>query len=623
MLFFKKRFYYSNKDHNCKIIKLNNKTEDIIILTDTSIFKLLKTSVIIWDVSSVKVFDLYLSKSLLSPLGLYYTDDEILQSLQNYNSAWYNVIKQNNKTINTMWQVIYNNHSIIFKKKYSDFKIILSYIFLQSIIGCFYSIGFDGGDENFFDDFLLKALSWVNNYDLINNGYKIFKFFSIILSFIGVCTEKNTFSKNILYIVEILCINKQMKKKIKTTNNKSNVFFKLTEFEYHHSINFKISLSKATCFEFENNLFKIEKSIYSVYDAIHENISLQERSILNIDALLLADCTEFKINKDYLGITKEIINNRLKRSNKTWESVINKFYLKNTLMEIKKLNKKILIAEKVLENYEFVNLSFLFKSKLKKLAINFSEDLIEFETISFLEYLESKICYLSIYFIFFLDFRGRMYTVSSYGPTSNKIIRNILVYNSEFNLSYFNEEYKKSKSFQLIKNNYFDKLNIINLKNNSDLFKISLFWVFISLASFFKNSLLEDNKVSIDKLLKFGIDLFLNKNNNFSDFDIEEEIELRRNIFIAEQLVEGKFDQNTFLCKDSTASVFQHLFIYLQPKDLEALKICNIVGDDSWHDPYSFIINKFLENKIVDGFIKSIFNRKTLKKSIMTHEPIA
>ena len=97
-------------------------------------------------------------------------------------------------------------------------------------------------------------------------------------------------------------------------------------------------------------------------------------------------------------------------------------------------------------------------------------------------------------------------------------------------------------------------------------------------------------------LLDVGINLYL-EGGSYEELDVDEEVELKRNIFIIRQLVIGVFDTNTFICKDSTASVFQHLFIYLQPKNAEALKICNIVGSDSWHDPYSVIINKFLENK--------------------------
>jgi DNA-directed RNA polymerase len=126
-------------------------------------------------------------------------------------------------------------------------------------------------------------------------------------------------------------------------------------------------------------------------------------------------------------------------------------------------------------NVEGLKKNKRFKRKLKNLVIQLSSDLVEFETISLLVYLENVICNLSIYFIFFLDFRGRMYTISTYGPVSNKIIRNILVYNNNYDLSKFPMENEKSQVFQIIKKNYFSMLNSIKLKNDSDIFKSSLF----------------------------------------------------------------------------------------------------------------------------------------------------
>lgn len=372
-----------------------------------------------------------------------------------------------------------------------------------------------------------------------------------------------------------------MAKKIVTNNNKSQVFYKLNSFEFSYDVNFKISLSKSTCFEFEDNIFKIEKSIYSINNAIHADTPLQEKPILNIDALLIEDCTEYRVNKDYLQITKEVIKDRLKKNNRVWDSSLKKVYLKNTLKQIKSLNVQIAkLGYKNEVDVEYLKQLNPLKHRLRELAVQFSTDLEEYETILLLQYLEYEVYNLSMYFIFFLDFRGRMYTISTYGPISNKIIRNILVYNTNNILGDYQNEHKESQTFNIIKDNYFRKLQPIKLKNNSDLFKCSLFWLLISLASPFKGKLLQDNKVSIDLLLDAGIDIYQGV-INYKDLELDEEVELKRNIFIIKQLVVGVFDANTFICKDSTASVFQHLFVYLKPKNIEALKICNIVGSGS------------------------------------------
>lgn len=557
----------------------------------------------------------------MSVLGLNYSDADILQSLYNYNNTWYNVIKNNEDTINNIWQIIYTNHSVVYKKKYGSYKILMSYIYLQAIIECFCSINSGVEESHEYGDYILKVSGWTSNYELVNSGYKLFKKFIVILSLLGMCVDKNVFEKNIFYVVEILCLNKLMSKKIITKNNKSQVFVKINNFDYQHDINFKISLSTSTCFEYENTLYKIEKSIYSVNNVIHSDVPLQEKPILNIGAVLLEDCIEFKINKDYLKITKEVIISRLNKINKTWDSILNKVHLKNTSREIKKLNKQITIIENTTEmdNNTIKTLKHL-KQKLREYAVQFSNDLTDFETIALLNHLENNVRDSSIYFMFFLDFRGRMYTISTYGPVSNKIIRNVLVYNNnKYDLNINQIWDSESQTLKIIKDKYYNTLDTIKLKNNSDLFKSSLFWVLISLASHHKSKLLESNKVNINTLLNSGIDMYINKNYSYEGMAIDEEVELKRNLFIIDQLVLGKFDYNTFICKDSTASVFQHLFIYLQPKNKEALEICNIIGSGSWHDPYSTIISRFLTNRVVDDFTLSLFNRKTLKKSIMTH----
>jgi hypothetical protein len=53
---------------------------------------------------------------------------------------------------------------------------------------------------------------------------------------------------------------------------------------------------------------------------VHAETPLQEKPILNLEALLVADCTEYKVNKEYLQITKEVINSRLGKVGKVWEN---------------------------------------------------------------------------------------------------------------------------------------------------------------------------------------------------------------------------------------------------------------------------------------------------------------
>lgn len=129
---------------------------DILLLSDNNVFTILKTSDIAWDTNSVKVFDLHISKTFFLYLGLEYQDNAILQSMHNYNNVWYGVVKQNEVSINNIWQIIYMNQGVVFKKKYTLYKVLISYIFVQAVVGCFCSIGMSLHEE-VGDDLILKA----------------------------------------------------------------------------------------------------------------------------------------------------------------------------------------------------------------------------------------------------------------------------------------------------------------------------------------------------------------------------------------------------------------------------------------------------------------------------------
>ena len=106
---------YQEEQNNHHILKLGGKFIDVLTLSDSNIIKLLNNPHVVWDVTSAKLFDIHLSKTLLTALGLSYPDLEILQSLYNYNNVWYNTIKKNEDTINNIWTLIYNHQDVVFK----------------------------------------------------------------------------------------------------------------------------------------------------------------------------------------------------------------------------------------------------------------------------------------------------------------------------------------------------------------------------------------------------------------------------------------------------------------------------------------------------------------------------
>ena len=121
-------------------------------------------------------------------------------------------------------------------------------------------------------------------------------------------------------------------------------------------------------------------------------------------------------------------------------------------------------------------------------------------------------------------------------------------------------------------------LDCFNIKNNSLFYKNSLFWSIIGLAQPFKNKLTSSSKVLISELLLFGVELFKNKNFDFNKLELNEIIEFKKYVIIINKIVEGGNIDYYFICKDATASVLQHLFIYLHPKNTLALQMTNILG---------------------------------------------
>lgn len=82
--------------------------------------------------------------------------------------------------------------------------------------------------------------------------------------------------------------------------------------------------------------------------------------------------------------------------------------------------------------------------------------------------------------------------------------------------------------------------------------------------------------------------------------------------------IKDKNFKKRYIIKDTTASVYQHLGKFLGYKDNESLKLTNIfTEDDTWYDTYTPFINKLTE-AVKKEEIKQHFNRKTLKKILMT-----
>ena len=591
-------------------INLYKKYEDQFLLME------LNASNISWNTNFCKVFDFYISNTFVLSWNNKTSIDSISNSLHNYNNKWYTLVSLNENQLNLIWDFIFSNFSV-FSKHYGNYKIIISYIYMQSILISLSGTNFLHKTESDIDN-CEPLLGWFQNYDIISNSLDLFKKYNIILEMCSVTISKADFKKNILHLLEILQIKGFVEKKIKLQNNKSTVFFYLKNFKITNYSNSNVSFIAPLCFKFKDQYYKIENSIYSITDAIHMDNTLKYKPTINLNPSIIEDQIEYLVDSEVLNIAKKFIIDELKTLNKEYGDVLSCKLINLELTNLKNIHKKIQILYSTNRNLENVVTGKLY-SDLGNSSVSLSEEIYWYNVLSLLNFIESVLLDKCFFFIFFLDFRGRMYSVSSYSPISSKLMRSIIKYKNCKTHNDFAKNNECSVVFNIVKERF---IHIIeknfNFKIDSDFFKNIVFWLLISIGSFFKSKLLDKNAVSINDLLEYAIKVFYSDVSILLELDLYEKIECSKYITMLRDALDGNYNGQRFICKDSTASVFQHLFQFLRPKNLKTLEYCNIYKNNFWYDPYSIIISFFLEKNTISEFSKKYFSRKYLKKSIMT-----
>jgi hypothetical protein len=213
-----------------------------------------------------------------------------------------------------------------------------------------------------------------------------------------------------------------------------------------------------------------------------------------------------------------------------------------------------------------------------------------------------------IYFSFFFDFRGRMYFDSSISVTSCKYLRTVYYYGEyepdEYTKSISKDYYEVINMFEheiLTVSNFF-KLEFITPK-----IKINLLFVIISIGKVFIDK--KEYKTHMSEFVKQGVNCII---NNIKADKIEDEIEIQSYIHFLKKLDNKK----RIVIKDFTASFFQHLTRLLGASKQITLELSNMYDPYTWYDPYTFLLNDFLNNNKIENF--SLFTRKSVKKVIMT-----
>ncbi len=229
--------------------------------------------------------------------------------------------------------------------------------------------------------------------------------------------------------------------------------------------------------------------------------------------------------------------------------------------------------------------------------------------------IENKIdyCYNPI----ILDFRGRVYKTSAFSITFIKELR-LCIHFGNYDDD-FKEKYKEGRT-DIILNNYLYLLDVIEkAKEKNKIIKRALLWTFISIAENFKNEM--DKEINLKDLIEKGIEVYIK--NNLDLINYEKKIKIMSSFKIINMLLESEKILKRPISKDATASVYQHLVKLLEADD-KYYKYCNLLSENTYYDTYRFIIDDWKKKnedliKIINlENIEKYFNRKTLKKTMMT-----
>ncbi len=225
----------------------------------------------------------------------------------------------------------------------------------------------------------------------------------------------------------------------------------------------------------------------------------------------------------------------------------------------------------------------------------------------------------------YYDFRGRIYCKSPLSIINNKWLRSVYTYTGGSNVEITEElrgSTKNTKSYKKIQAQ-FCKLETGKFRTvKCDYMKQIIIWCLVELAKLFKTKLLDNGKITLDNFVDGGLELYSlykeNKTPKLDSLDLDEVLEFQKVCYILDDIILEMPVQNYFICKDSTASVLQHLFKFLGIKDGAALVMCNINSGTTWFDPYTAIVSDFFKTNNVQKTNEKYFTRKTLKKVIMT-----
>lgn len=214
--------------------------------------------------------------------------------------------------------------------------------------------------------------------------------------------------------------------------------------------------------------------------------------------------------------------------------------------------------------------------------------------------------YEYIYFSFSFDFRGRLYADHICSYTNSKILRNCII-TKYIDYSKYITNLNKSKTDSIIL-----KYTHLIKENVNENIKILLLWILISIGKLYKDK--TKKKISIEEFINTGLN---NLNNKEINLKLDEKYEYIKYNKIYDEISKNKTNKLYTLTKDATASGIQHLIRILGEKNEKSFIYANMNSEMYWYDTYGYIIDNFFIKYNISNEYKEIFNRKTLKKTIM------
>jgi hypothetical protein len=360
-------------------------------------------------------------------------------------------------------------------------------------------------------------------------------------------------------------------------------------------------------------IFDHFSTIYEIYRPnIHSDAKFQLNSLKNLKKI-----GSVKIHLDSVMINK-ILNIRILEFNKVFRknSILNKLNIES----IEKTYSQTIEAycRFIKDPLKNLNLISNCNKELNKLL-----DILYLNKLLSIPDLHLKNIYLAISF----DFRGRFYYLPQISPTMTKDLR------YSFHYGFYNDAdirqlkiHDHNEKIENLLNKEIKKTeNKLKFLWNFDIqplsIKQAIIWIILSIGKL----VTREKSVSFSQFIDRGVDLLIKNREKpiSSEFfkDIDVYIEFTYLLYVINEINDLVYIKRP-ISKDATASVFQHLIKLLDYTNERSLTVCNMMNEEAWFDTYSIIIEDFIENiknhKIYDEKLILFFNRKSLKKTIMT-----